>query len=217
MGKPREIDPNGVQAVLGRCGLSISLAIAEQVCVYLELLQKWNARMNLTGRMTSVEVLENLFAESFLAVQLLRTDDSPCLDVGSGAGFPGMAMKIFRPELDMILLEPRQRRAAFLARLKRGLEVQGVEIICRRLEANQLPILKSQPALMVSRGLGNQVEILKAGKYLLIGSRRVLMFTTPKLAATLRKGVEGIRWDEPVLVPWNSNHVLQPGQWLSDH
>ena len=216
MGKPREIAPNWVQDVLGRCGLSISLAIAEQVCVYLELLQKWNARMNLTGRMTSVEVLENLFAESFLAVQLLRTDDSPCLDVGSGAGFPGMAMKIFRPELEMILMEPRQRRAAFLARLKRGLEVHGVEIVCRRLEANQLPILKRQPALMVSRGLGNQVEILKVGKSLLIGSRRVLMFTTPKLAASLRKGVEGIRWDEPVPVPWNSNHVLQPGQWPSD-
>jgi 16S rRNA (guanine527-N7)-methyltransferase len=215
MGEPREITPNWVQDVLGHCGVPIGQSIAEQVCVYLELLQKWNTRMNLTARLAAREILRNLFAESFLGAQLLRNDDSPCLDVGSGAGFPGMAMKIYRPELDMILMEPRQKRAAFLARLKRELGVNGVEILCSRLEASQFPILKRLPAVIVSRALGNQVEILQAGRALLDGPRKVLLFTTPNLAASLRKGLEGIQWNEPVPVPWNSNHILLPGQWIS--
>ena len=89
----------------------------------------------------------------------------------------------------MILMEPRQKRAAFLARLKRELGVNGVEILsCSRLEASHLPILKRLPAVMISRGLGNQVGILQAGRSLLGGSRKVLLFTTPNLAASLRKG-----------------------------
>lgn len=215
MEEPREITPNWVQDVLGHCGVPIGQSIAEQVWIYLELLQKWNTRMNLTAQMAPREILENLFAESFLGAQLLRSDDSPCLDVGSGAGFPGMAMKIYRPELEMILMEPRQKRAAFLARLKRELGVNGVEILCSRLEASQVPILKRRPAVMVSRALGDQVRTLQAGRVLLGGPRKVLLFTTPNLAASVRNGLEGIQWNELVPVPWNFNHVLQPGQWIS--
>jgi 16S rRNA (guanine527-N7)-methyltransferase len=215
MGKLREIAPTWVQDVLGRRGLLIGQSTAEQVCTYLELLQKWNARMNLTAQMAPVEILQNLIAESFLGAQLLRSDDSPCLDIGSGAGFPGMAMKLCRPDLEMILMEPRQKRAAFLAVLKRELGVNGVDILSCRLEANHLPILRRLPAVLVSRGVANQAEILEAGRPLLSGSRKVLLFMTPGSAATLRKRLEGIQWNDLVPVPWNSNHVLQTGHWLS--
>jgi len=215
MGKPREIAPNWVQEVLGRRGLPIGQSTAEQVCAYFELLQKWNTRMNLTARMAPVEVLENLFAESFLGARLLRSEDSPCLDIGSGAGFPGMAMKVYRPDLELILMEPRQKRAAFLAALKRELGLKGVEILSCRLEADPLPILPRLPAVLISRGVGNQAAILKAGRPLLSGSRKVLLFMTPGSAAALRKRLEEIQWNDPVPVPWNINHVLLTGQWFS--
>ena len=215
MGKPREIAPNWVQDVLGRLGLLIRQSTAEQVCAYLELLQKWNTRMNLTARMAPVEILENLFAESFLGAQLLRSDDTPCLDIGSGAGFPGMAMKVYRPDLEMILMEPRQKRAAFLAVLKRELGLNGVEILSCRLEANHLPILRRLPAILISRGLGNQAKILETARPLLSGSRKVLLYMTPGSVANLREQRQGIQWNDPVPVPWNSNHVLLTGRWLS--
>ena len=215
MGKPREIAPNWVQDVLGRRGLPIGQSTAEQVCAYLELLQKWNTRINLTARMTVVEILENLFGESFLGAQLLQSDDSPCLDIGSGAGFPGMAMKVYRPDLEMFLMEPRQKRAAFLAALKRELSVNGVEILSSRLEPGHLPVLQRLPVVLISRGLGNQAEILEMGRPLLSGSRKVLLFMTPGSAATLCKRLEQIQWNDPVPVPWNNNHVLLSGRWFS--
>jgi 16S rRNA (guanine527-N7)-methyltransferase len=215
MGEPQEIAPNWVQDVLGRRGLPIGQPTAEQVCAYLKLLDKWNTRMNLTARMAPIEILENLFAESFLGAKLLQSDDSPCLDVGSGAGFPGMAMKVYRPDLEMILMEPRQKRAAFLAVLKRELGVNGVEILSCRLEANHLPILQRLPAVLISRGLGNQARILETGRPLLCGSRKMLLFMTPGSAATLCKRLGGIQWNDPVPVPWNSNHVLLTGRWFS--
>jgi len=215
MGALLEITPDLVQEVTGHCGLPIGRPIADQVCAYMQLLQKWNARMNLTALIDPVEILENLFAESFLGAQLLQRDDSPCLDVGSGAGFPGMAMKIYRPDLDMILLEPRQKRAAFLATLRRELGLTGVEILSCRLEASQTTIFKQLPVVLISRGLGNQEKILRAGRPLLQGSRKVLLFTTPDLAALLCLGLDGIQWNDPVPVPWNNSHVLLQGQWIS--
>jgi 16S rRNA (guanine527-N7)-methyltransferase len=215
MGKPREIAVNWVQDVLGRRGLPIGQSTAEQVCAYLKLLEKWNTRMNLTARMPPAEILENLFAESFLGAQLLRRNDSPCIDIGSGAGFPGMAIKVYRPDLEMILMEPRQKRAAFLAVLKRELGMHGLDILSCRLEADHLPILKRLPAVLITRAVGNQAKILETGRPLLSGPRRVLLFMTPGSAGNLRKRLPGIQWNDAVPVPWNSNHVLLTGRWIS--
>lgn len=80
---------------------------------YRELLEKWNARVNLTGS-TSWEALEPLFAEAIWAASLYPGGASRHLDIGSGAGFPALAMRILLPAMRLTLIEPRGKKAAFL-------------------------------------------------------------------------------------------------------
>ena len=215
MGVRHDISASLVQELLGRIGLSVSPLVADQVCVYTALLRKWNERMNLTALSDPVEILQTLFAESFLGAEVLQRDESPCLDVGSGAGFPGMAIKVYRPDLEMILMEPRQRKAAFLTAVKRELGLNGVEILSCKLEAIQIADFKNQPTVLITRGVRDPLNILLQGKHLLSGARKVLLFTTPVLAISVRTGLKGIDWRAPLSVPWNTRHILLQGQWIS--
>jgi 16S rRNA (guanine(527)-N(7))-methyltransferase RsmG len=210
-----DISASLVQEHMGRIGLSVSPLVADQVSVYTVLLRKWNERMNLTALSAPIEILQTLFAESFLGAELLQRDESPCLDVGSGAGFPGLAIKIYRPDLEMILMEPRLRKAAFLSAVKRELGLDGVEILSSKLEEIQIQDFKAQPTVLMSRGVRDPLNILVQGKHLLSGRRKVLLFTTRDQAKSVRSSLQGIEWDDPKTVPWNTRHILLLGRWSS--
>ena len=114
-----------INEILTDCGLECDSALVGRVEIYLSFLAKWNARMNLTAVQAPVDVLKTLLGESFFAAALVEEPEGPILDIGSGAGFPGLAMAVYRPELELILLEPRKKRAAFLAALRRELGLSG--------------------------------------------------------------------------------------------
>ncbi|MFN8005556.1 MAG: 16S rRNA (guanine(527)-N(7))-methyltransferase RsmG [Terriglobia bacterium] len=214
MASSRNINPTLVQENLGRCGLEISEPVLRQVCLYLGLLEKWNQYLNLTGHRSQTAILENLFAESFLGARYLESNDSPCLDVGAGAGFPGMPMKMLRPELEMVLLEPRQKRSNFLSVVKRELGLTQVEILTCRLEDVVPGNFRLSPTVYVSRGLGNQAKLLAAAKGLWPGLRKIQLFTTPDLSQSLVAELKNIHWNVPLVVPWNHHHVLLRGEWV---
>ena len=202
-----------VQEILGKCGLEINEPALDQLCQYLRLLEKWNKQLNLTGLTSRSSLIQNLFAESFIGAERLGPNDFPCLDVGSGSGFPGMAMKIYRPELKMILLEPRQKRANFLSTVKRELGLKGVEVLVCRLEDVRAEVVKNSPVVYISRGLGNQKELLEIARGIFPGLRRILLFTTIELSENLRRAMRSVHWNEPIAVPWNRHHVLLEGEW----
>ena len=77
-------------------------------------LRKWNRRVALVGSGLVNQVVERLFAESLAALRLIDDSDRRVLDVGSGAGFPGLVIAAARPEIRVVLVEPRQRKWAFL-------------------------------------------------------------------------------------------------------
>ena len=80
---------------------------------YLEL-RRWNPRLSLVGPGTAADVVERHYGESLAALPLIREADRSLLDIGSGAGFPGLVLAVARPNLDVALVEPRQRKWAFL-------------------------------------------------------------------------------------------------------
>jgi 16S rRNA (guanine527-N7)-methyltransferase len=131
---PSPFTQTQINEILTNCGLECDSALVGRAETYLRFLAKWNARMNLTAIQAPVDVLKILLAESFLAAGLVEEPKGPILDIGSGAGFPGLAMAVYRPELELILLEPRKKRAAFLAALRRELGLTAVAVWNRRLE-----------------------------------------------------------------------------------
>lgn len=108
---------------------------AERLLRYLALLEKWNRVYNLTGvrdmpTMVTSHLLDSLSVHPFITGRYL-------LDVGSGAGLPGLPLAVAMPDLRVTLLESRQKRARFLEYVVSTLGLANVDVVCRRVEQYQ--------------------------------------------------------------------------------
>ncbi len=123
---------------LEHIGCPLSPEIIEQLTLYVVELQKWNRRINLIARKTGVvDIVERHFLDSLTLLPFLTTTgekDKILLDVGTGAGFPGLVLAVARPDLQIILVEPRAKRVSFLRHIVRSLQLDNVEIMHARLD-----------------------------------------------------------------------------------
>ena len=123
-------------------------AALEQISTYIDLLLRWNARINLTAIRNEEEIVTRHFGESlFLARHLFppsmeATDHRPLttnhlthvLDIGSGAGFPALPLKIWAPQIQLTLIESNHKKAAFLREVARALTLTNINVITDRAE-----------------------------------------------------------------------------------
>ena len=111
--------------------------LLDQLGLYLDLLLKWNARMSLTAVRDPERIVTRHFGESLFAARTLFADNSDAItlaDVGSGAGFPGVPIKLWAPKIQLTLIESQNKKATFLREVIRALQVDGVEVFCGRAE-----------------------------------------------------------------------------------
>ncbi len=105
---------------------------------YFAELEKWSRKINLVARAAPEQIIENHFLDSLTLLPLIADMEAQSLlDVGSGAGFPGLALKIARPELTVTLIEPRQKRVAFLRHVIRSLHLDNIKVIEERLQEDK--------------------------------------------------------------------------------
>lgn len=107
--------------------------ITAQLSIYLELIGKWNARINLTAIRSPQEIVRRHFGESLFAGLHLGPYRT-LLDFGSGAGFPGIPIQLLRPNVAVTLAESRSKKAAFLQEVVRSLALPS-EVWAGRVEA----------------------------------------------------------------------------------
>src|SRR5665213_3017276 len=105
-----------------------------QLSAYLDLLLKWNARTNLTAIREPEEMVRRHFGESLFAARHLAAGVDTLLDLGSGAGFPGLPIALLRPEVRVTLAESQNKKATFLREVVRTLEL-STEVWAGRVEA----------------------------------------------------------------------------------
>jgi 16S rRNA (guanine527-N7)-methyltransferase len=115
-GRGREAWAGRLQAV------GIQTGVAAALAVYLELLGRWDAAVDLVGDMDEEELLAGHVLESLAALPWVDASGT-LLDVGSGNGFPAVPLLLARPKVHGVLLEPRERRWAFLREVVRELEL----------------------------------------------------------------------------------------------
>lgn len=102
--------------------------------VYFTELKKWSKKVNLIAKGTEdLQIVENHFLDS-LALLSFLPKEAGLLDVGTGAGFPGLVCKAVRPDLQLFLVEPRSKRVSFLNHIVRILQLNGVGVFCSRVE-----------------------------------------------------------------------------------
>jgi 16S rRNA (guanine527-N7)-methyltransferase len=112
-------------------------ALLASVDVHLSLLIRWNQRMNLTALRAPEAMVERHFGESLFAARHLLTRDSAqgVIDVGSGAGFPGLPIKYWAPNLQLTLIESHGKKATFLREVGRALSLTGFSVLNARAES----------------------------------------------------------------------------------
>lgn len=120
---------------LTECGIPFHPQAPEQLLVYHELLMDWNTRMDLTAVLAEDELLDRHYMDSLMPLALgLIPEKGRLIDVGTGAGFPGMPLAILLPELQVTLLDAQQKRLTFLQAVVDALKLTNVTLIHARAE-----------------------------------------------------------------------------------
>jgi 16S rRNA (guanine527-N7)-methyltransferase len=203
-----------VEQTLARCEIQLSPSLIENVCRYVDILQRWNQKINLTGITSLSEILTVHFGESFFASRVLKENESPILDIGSGAGFPALAIKLYRPELSFYLVESRKKKAAFLSTVKRELALEQVSILNKPLEECQASDFVVLPKVLTVRAVGSTERLLRVGLELLAAQAKVVVFSTKSQIEILTSPMGEIEWEKPILIPWSRERVLVLGRRL---
>jgi 16S rRNA (guanine527-N7)-methyltransferase len=223
----------------------------EQISIYIDLLQRWNARINLTAIRNEEEIVTRHFGESlFLARHALPSgslgfhpaqsqgkseatasaESKPCpelaegdpypmqeparhvLDIGSGAGFPALPIKIWMPQIHLTLVESNHKKATFLREVVRALTFTNVDVISERAET-----------LVKNPGLRAEVVTLRAVERLDTVLPLAASFVAPSGVLALLIGsaqtaasekIAAFRWKTPIPVPKSDARVLAIGKNL---
>lgn len=136
-------------------GLSLGDSAIDRFAKYLTELKKWNEKVNLTALHTDEEIVVRHFLDSLVCCKALQiSDDARLLDVGAGAGFPGLPIKIASDSVHLTLLEPSQKKTAFLRHIVGVLGLDGVTVVPARIQrAQETPMVKPPFSHIVSRAL----------------------------------------------------------------
>jgi 16S rRNA (guanine527-N7)-methyltransferase len=166
-----------LQEFFSAAGCSLDQRRQQQFLHYLRELQHWNRTMSLTSISDDVGIIRKHFLGSLDFLQtFVPYPGLPLLDVGSGAGFPGLPLKLWHPELAVDLVESSERKSVFLRQLCRVLGLGDVRCLVTRVEAlAQEEAMRERYAVIVSRGVGGLRRWLPAALTLLqVGGRLVL-------------------------------------------
>jgi 16S rRNA (guanine527-N7)-methyltransferase len=174
-----------------------------QVSAYLDLLLKWNARTNLTAIRNPEEIVRRHFGESLFAARHLPLC-STLLDLGSGAGFPGLPIQLLRPEIAVTLAESQHKKAAFLREVVRTLNL-ATEVWATRVEESS-PAPGRRFDIVTLRAVDNMREALKSAASRSIHSLLVL---TTAVTGEAPLPPEGFRISQTIPIPESDSRIIQ--------
>ena len=146
------IDKNRLQAKCAALGIPLTGKMLDMLDQYAEILVEYNQKVNLTAITDPEGIEDKHFADSLLLANLPETQGK-LVDVGTGAGFPGVVAKIYKPELELTLMEPTGKRVDFLKYLCSELGLTGVEFAKERAEEAARKVWREQFDVATARGV----------------------------------------------------------------
>jgi 16S rRNA (guanine527-N7)-methyltransferase len=205
----KTISDREIQQALRPYGVSPDCTQCALIRVYISFLLRWNQRISLTTVVDPMEILRFHFGESFFAASSVPIEKGRLADVGSGAGFPGLAIGIILPGLSITLIDSNSKKGAFLAELVRELSLTHVEIVRERYE--EVPVNPPKFDYVTARALGNYGGLLGwAHRSLVDGGRLVLWLGEDECKSISTDS--SFTWRDPLHIPGSKRRFTLVGR-----
>ena len=194
----------------------------DQISIYIDLLLRWNSRVNLTAIRDPEQILTRHFGESFFAARHLLPDPGtvPCTssgletasgprvaDLGSGAGFPGLPLKIWSSDTPVTLIEANHKKVAFLREVIRALTLTSIDVFSSRAEDHPA----ATAALVTLRAVERFTTVLPIAARLLAPAGRVALLISQAQMQDAQVTLPTLSWNPPITVPNSSARLVLIG------
>jgi 16S rRNA (guanine527-N7)-methyltransferase len=203
-------DRNTVRELLVPFEISISEETTDNLILYLELLLRWNRKINLTAIEKLEECVTRHFGESFLISKAVPLNGR-LLDIGSGAGFPGLAVKLIAPILEVVLLEPVSKKRAFLKEVARACVMSSVQVLGERLDEfvqTQSPFSFN---LVTMRAVGDLESLVPKATVLLKEGGHLCLWVGGKQVRAIREANPNLDWQKALTIPLSHDRFILTG------
>ncbi len=183
----------------------------EQLGKYLEILLRWNARTNLTALRDEKSIVLRHFGESLFAARCLFDGDSADMvaDLGSGAGFPGIPLKVYAPSVKLTLIESQNKKATFLKEVVRALSLKEVKVFNGRAEqlSERVDVVTLRAVERFERAVITAESLLKSES----GSRLALLIGEAQVSRA-KELLPALRWMDARPIPHSTSRVVLIGE-----
>ena len=188
----------------------ITLNDKQILCIqrYMGILQQWNEQLNLTAIRDPLEILYRHFCESMYAAVAVPVEAGRLADIGSGAGFPGIPLKILRPEIQLFLVDSNIKKGTFLAEVVRDLELTDTRVLISRYQelCEELAPLD----FVCCRAVGEFTPFLDWAASEQLSARRTLLWIGGRDLEEARKSPHWT-WQDAIPVPQSLRRFLLVG------
>jgi 16S rRNA (guanine527-N7)-methyltransferase len=204
----KQLSDHEIEVALKAYGIATSAILCDQVRTYIELLLRWNRKTSLTSVTDPREIMRFHFGESLLAVPSVPIRHGRLADVGSGAGFPAVPIRMVLEELSVILIESNQKKATFLAEVARELRLENVDV--RRNRMKEVDLRCESVDFVTSRAIRIDDEFLNWSRNSLNSPGIVALWLGEADAAQISQK-PGWNWKHPDRIPHSDRRVILHG------
>jgi 16S rRNA (guanine527-N7)-methyltransferase len=205
---PASPSAEAVRRALREFQITVDDAQVSQIQRYMTMLLTWNEKVNLTAIRDPLEILYRHFCESMYGAGAVPLETGRLADVGSGGGFPGLPLKILRPDLQLFLVESNVKKATFLAEVVRELEFTNASVIVSRYE--ELGEELAPLDVVCSRAVGEFGPFLEWARSERVAAGQVVLWIGGRDLEEVRR-ISGWDWREPITVPHSLRRLLLVG------
>jgi len=210
---PAVLPAETIRRALGEFQLDVNEQQIVYIQQYMKLLLTWNEKINLTAIRDPLEILYRHFCESMYAAVAVPVENGRLADVGSGAGFPGIPLKIIRPELHTFLIESNMKKATFLAEVLRTIELPDTKVLVSRYEEQGEDLMPLD--YVCSRAVGEFEPFLAWAASERVAAKQVILWIGGRDLDQARRGTAW-EWREPIPVPHSLRRYLLVGTRKSE-
>lgn len=184
--------------------IRIDVRQQEQLETYLDNLLVWNRRVALVSQSDTTSILQKHVSDCLVAAQYCR-GASRVVDVGSGAGFPGIIIALQNPAAHVTLVESRQKKASFLRETVRVASLENVEVAAERVETlASKPLQTGRYEISIARALGSVNRLLECSRALLTSTGEVIAMKGPSYQSEIAEAsIERLRFQPPAVYPYS--------------